>query len=185
MKPVPLSVAALIVTDAFPVEVNVRPLVAGALTVVLPKARLVELKLSTGVVAFSSSEKVFEVLSALAVSVMDLFAVTAAAFAMNPILLAFSGTVTVSGTVTSEPLLDIFTTKPPLGALLVRVTVQASVPDPVSEAWSHDRALTPVLFGLSDVTPVPLKLTIAFGLIDESVAIASFPVTLPAAVGSN
>ena len=53
MKPVPVSVAALMVTGPVPVEVNVRPLVAGASTVVLPKARLVALKLSKGVVAFN------------------------------------------------------------------------------------------------------------------------------------
>ena len=122
---------------------------------------------------------------ALAVSVTDVLAETAAAFAVNPMLLALAGTVTVSGTVTAELLLEMFTPKPPLGALPVRVTMQASVPDPVSEAWSHDRPLTPVLFGLSDVTPVPFKLTIAVGLIEELVVIASFPVTLPAVVGSN
>jgi hypothetical protein len=36
-----------------------------------------------------------------------------------------------------------------------------------------------------DVTPVPVKLTVAVGLVDELLAMVSVPVAAPAVVGSN
>ena len=72
---------------------------------------------------------------------------------MKPTLDAPEGTVTLAGTVTALLLLDRFTPKPPVPAAPVSVTVQASVPAPVSvpllqlnplsaaEPWWRDAAL--------------------------------------------
>lgn len=61
--------------------------------------------------------------------------------AENPALVAPAGTVTVLGTVTAELLLDRFTISPPLGAEVLSVTVQASVPDLVMAPLLQDSAL--------------------------------------------
>jgi hypothetical protein len=45
---------------------------------------------------------------------------------VNPALVVFCATVTLAGTVTAESLLERFTLNPPLGAALVKVTVQES-----------------------------------------------------------
>jgi hypothetical protein len=50
------------------------------------------------------------------------------------VLVEFAGTVTVAGTVTSGLLLERFAVKPPDGAAAFSVTVQLSVPAPVTEA---------------------------------------------------
>jgi hypothetical protein len=51
--PVPLTVAALTVTDAVPEEVSVIVCVAGVFSATLPKARLVAFTLSVAADAFS------------------------------------------------------------------------------------------------------------------------------------
>ena len=85
---------------------------------------------------------------------------------MNPTLGAFAGTVTVLGTVTAELLLDRFTVSPSLGAEAVRVTVQASVPDPNIMApllqFSALNAAEPV-----PVVPVPLRVITATAPVEE------------------
>jgi hypothetical protein len=48
VKPAPLMAAALTVTEAVPVEVNVRVCVVGVFTATLPKLRLAVLTLSVG-----------------------------------------------------------------------------------------------------------------------------------------
>ena len=57
-KPVPVSVAALMVTAAVPVEDSVIDCVIAVLTDMLPKLRFEELMLSVGTAAFSCSAKV-------------------------------------------------------------------------------------------------------------------------------
>ena len=69
VKPTPLSVAALTVTAAVPVEDKVTVCVAGEFTITLPKATVVALMLSVGTAAFNCRAKVFETLPALAVRV--------------------------------------------------------------------------------------------------------------------
>jgi hypothetical protein len=76
---------------------------------------------------------------------------------VNPALVAPAGTVTVLGTVTAELLLDRFTLSPPLGAEAVRVTVQASVPDPVMAPLLQDSALN----AAGTAVPVPLRVITA------------------------
>jgi hypothetical protein len=68
-KPVPVSVALLMVTGAVPVEVKVKDCAVGVLTTMLPNAKVVALALSVGIAAFSCTEKVFDTLPALAVMV--------------------------------------------------------------------------------------------------------------------
>ena len=102
---------------------------------------------------------------------------------MNPTLGAFAGTVTVLGTVTAELLLDRFTVSPSLGAEAVRVTVQASVPDPVMAPllqFSALNAAEPV-----PVVPVPLRVITGVPVVEDLVAIVSCPVAVPAAAGLN
>jgi hypothetical protein len=53
VKPVPLTIAELIVTGAVPVEDNVTDCVAGVFTATLPNARLRALTLSIGTAAFN------------------------------------------------------------------------------------------------------------------------------------
>jgi hypothetical protein len=57
VKPVPVTVAALTVTGAVPVDVNVTDWVDGVFTVTLPKATLVALILNVGTTAFNCMAK--------------------------------------------------------------------------------------------------------------------------------
>jgi hypothetical protein len=82
---------------------------------------------------------------------------------VNPALAAPAGTVTVLGTVTAELLLDKLTFRPPLGAEVLSVTVQASVPDPVMAPLLQNSALN----AAGAAVPVPLRLMSAVPLVDE------------------
>ena len=68
-KPVPVTVAALTVTGAVPVEVRVSDRVTGVFNATLPKAMLVALMFKVGVAALSCREKLSVALPAVAVSV--------------------------------------------------------------------------------------------------------------------
>jgi hypothetical protein len=57
---------------------------------------------------------------------------------VKPTLAALAGTITDAGTVTADLLLDRLTFKPPLGAAVLKVRVQGSVPDPVIEPLLHE-----------------------------------------------
>jgi hypothetical protein len=185
VKPVPVSVAALMVTAAVPEEVRVTDCVVGVLSTTLPNDKLDALRLSVGVVpaTLRFKAKVSETLPAVAVSVTACAEVTEETVAVNPALVAFAGTVTVAGTVTAELLLERLTLKPPLGAAEVSVTVHASVPEPVMDALPQDNALS-AAGALADM-PVPLKPITIVGLVEELLVTVSFPVVVPAAAGSN
>ena len=114
----------------------------------------------------------------MAVKVTERAELTAETDALKVALVALDRTLTVEGTVTEELLLARFTVKPPLAAAAFKLTVQASVPAPVSDALVHVR---PVSAG----TPVPVRLTVAELPLEELLARASEPETAPAAVGSN
>jgi hypothetical protein len=88
---------------------------------------------------------------------------------VNPALVAPAGTVTVLGTVTAELLLDRFTLRPPLGAEVLSITMQASVPDPVMAPLLQDSALNPA----GAAVPVPLRLITAELPVDELLAMLS------------
>jgi hypothetical protein len=163
VKPVPLSVPELMVTGPVPLEVNVTGCVDAVFTATLPNATLVGLLVNVGTVgtaAFSCRAKLLETPSAFAVSVTACADVTDDTLAANPALVAFAGTTTVAGTVTSGLLLARFTLRPPAEAA-VSVTVQGSLPDPVMNALLQESALNaagpavPVPVGLFTAVPQP------------------------------
>jgi hypothetical protein len=180
VNPVPVSVAALMVTDAEPEEVRVRDCVAGALSATLPNATLLALTLSVGVAEFNCRAKVLEMPPALAVNVTFCAVVTDETVAVNAALVALAATVTVAGTLTAALLLDRLTLSPPVGAAALSVTVQASVPDPTMDVLLQERALNAV----AD-TPVPLRLIVVLPPVDELLVRVNLPEAAPAVVGSN
>ncbi len=176
-----MTVAAFTVTLAVPVELSVRDCVVGVFTAVLPKAMLAALTLKVGTPAFNCREKPIDAPPELAVRVADCAVLTDDTVAVNPALVDVAGTVNEAGTATALLLLERLTAAPPLGADPVNVTVHASVPDPVMDELVQYMALTDG----ATVVPVPLRLTVAVGLIEELLVIVNCPVTEPAAVGSN
>ena len=114
----------------------------------------------------------------MAVKVTERAELTAETDALKVALVAFDRTLTVEGTVTEELLLARFTVTPLPAAATFKVTVQASVPAPVSDALLQVR---PVSIGM----PVPVRVTVAELLPKELLARVSEPETAPAAVGSN
>ncbi len=130
VKPVPAILAALMVTDAVPVEDRVRDCVAGELRPTLPKAMVVALTLSVGAPVPSSRAKVSVTLPALAVRVAVCAVLTEETVAVKAAMVEPAAAVTVAGTVTAELLLARLTQKPPLGAAALSATVQVSVPAP-------------------------------------------------------
>jgi hypothetical protein len=123
----------------------------------------------------------------VAVKVVACVLVTDAIFAEKAALMALAGTVTVAGRVTAASLLERLTLSPPLPAAALRVTVQASVPEPVIEPLAQESALTvPGAVGATGpAVPVPLRLITADGLVAELLTKVSCPVTALAAEGSK
>jgi hypothetical protein len=87
-------------------------------------------------------------------------------------------TVTEAGTVKDELLLARFTVRPPPAAAAFTVTVQLSIPAPVIDALLH---LTPLNTG----TPVPLRLIKVEVPLVELLTRVSWPVSVPAVLGSS
>ena len=165
LKPLPVSVAAVIVTGAGPVDFRVKDCVATVLTVTSPKARLLVLRLKVPLVAalavtgFSCRAKLRETPPALAISVAAWAEATEKTFAEKPTLVALVGTRTDPATVTAALLLTKLILTPPLGAGPLNVAVQRSVPAPVMDALLHERLFN---VGSAAVTvPIPLRLTTA------------------------
>jgi hypothetical protein len=169
VKPVPDNVAALMVTGAVPLEVSVTGNVVGVFTVTLPNARLAGLMVNVGTAAFNCRAKVFDTPPVLAVRVTDCAVVTEVTVAVNPALVALAGTTTVAGTVTAVLLLLSPTLTPPLPAAELSVTVQLSLPAPVSDALLQDTELNVP----ATAVPVPLSPISAVPLVDELLWIVS------------
>ena len=123
----------------------------------------------------------------MAVKVVACVVVTDAMVAEKAALVALAGTVTVAGRVTAALLLERLKFSPPLPAGALRVTVQASVPEPVIEPLAQERALSvPGAIGATGAAvPVPLRLITADGLVTELLTKVSCPVTALAAEGSK
>ena len=172
----PLIAAELTVTGAVPVDVNVIDCVAGVLTDSLPKARLVVLIPRVGVPVPSCSAKDSATPLALADKTTVCEEEIVPTVAENVALKAPDGIVTEAGTATTLLLLARPTENPLFGAAAFRVTVQLSVPAPVSDALVQVR---PVSTG----TPVPVTLIVAELPLEELLARVSEPETAPAAVG--
>jgi len=115
-----------------------------------------------------------------AVTVAVWSVVTAVNAAVNPALLDPAGTVTEPGTLTAVLVLDRLTASPPLPAAAVRVTVQASLPDPVNELVAQ---LSPLSVA-APLIPVPLRLTAA--ALGEALSLMLIaPLAVPETVGSK
>ena len=178
VKPVPVTVAALTVTAALPVEVKVSDWVAGEFKITSPKATIEALTLSVGTAVPSCRAKVSVTLLALAVRVTVCAVLTEETVAAKLALVAPAATVTLDGRVTAGLLLTKPTVKPPLAAAAFSDTVQLSVPAPVIDPLLQ-------LSALSTGTPVPLRLTTVEDPVEELLVSVSCPVTEPAVVGSN
>ena len=132
----------------------------------------------------SSRAKVLESVPEVAVKVVACVVVTDAIVAEKAALVALAGTVTVAGRVTAALLLERLKFSPPLPAGALRVTVQASEPEPVIEPLAQESALSvPGTTGAA--VPVPLRLITADGLVAELLTKVSCPVTALAAEGSK
>jgi hypothetical protein len=175
-KPVPLADAPLRVSAAVPEDVSVTVFVTVVFSAAVPQATLLLPSVSFGVVAFSVSAKVFDTPAAAAVSVAVCVELTAVAIAVNAALVDPEAIVTEAGTVTALLLLAKVTVVAVVAAD-VSVTVQASVPAPVSDPLLQESALN-----VDAVCPVPLRVTVA---VDALLLIVTAPVNEPAAVGSK
>jgi hypothetical protein len=178
VNPAPLTDPALMVTAPVPVDVIVTGCVAGVFTVTVPKATLLVPKVNVGVVVLSVRAKVFEIPPDVAVKVAVCFEVTAVAVAVKPALDAPAAIVTDAGTVTALLLLDKLTVVAVVAAE-VSVTVQASVPVPVSELLLQETALS-----VAGACPVPLRLIAALP-VEALLPIATDPLNAPAVAGSK
>jgi hypothetical protein len=119
--------------------------------------------------------------SEAAVKVAACAEVTGAMVAEKVVLVALAGTVTVAGRVTAALLLESLTLSPPLPAAALRVTVQASVPEPVVEPLEQESALSVA----GTRVPVPLRLITADGFVDELLVRVRAPFAAPVAKGSK
>jgi hypothetical protein len=160
VKPDPVRDAALMVTGAVPVDVRITDCVAGVFTATLPNESVLALMSRVVLAAAICREKAFELPFALAVRVAVWAVPTDDAVAVKGAVIAPGATVTAAGSVTAVFVLDRLTICPPLGAGAFRVTVQASVPDPVMEALLQETALKAVM-------PVALSPMTAVGLVEE------------------
>lgn len=180
-KPVPATVTELTVTATVPVDVSVTAFEAVEFKTTFPNDKLLVLILRVDVAALSCTAKLCELLPTVAVNVAACVVLTEPTDAVKVVLLAPVGTFTEAGTETDKLLLASPTFTPPLGAAPLRVTLQASLPDPVNDELLHDRTLNP---GMVTV-PMPLRLITVTGLLDELLTMLSWPVAAPAVVGSN
>jgi len=181
-NPEPVTVAEFTVTDSVPLDDRVSGWVATEPTITLPKSKLVELTFSPGVTASSCTKKVSETPFALADIVTDCADVTAATVAVKLALLAPAAISTVLGTLTFALLLFNATARPPLGAAAFSVTVQLSLPAPMTDPFVQVNALSAAT--LLD-TPVPLRSAVIVPLLAALLVIASCPVAFPVPVGAK
>ena len=137
MKPLPITVAPLMVTAALPVDVSISVCVAGEFKFTLPKAIVVAFTLSVATAVPSCKAKVLAALLAFAVSVTVWAVLTAETVAVKLVVAAHAATVMLAGTATAELLLARLTADPPLGAAAHKVTVQLSVPAEVINALAQ------------------------------------------------
>jgi hypothetical protein len=183
----------LMVTGAVPVEVNFTSCVDGVFTVTLPKAKLATLSVNCG----------------LSAAVPVPLRVTAAVLLVEESLWMVNWPVAVPVTVGSNCTFSVNdwpgfnvagnvapeTLKPgPLGvaesmvtgAVPVEVKVTGCVDGVFTVTFPNVKLATlSVNCGLSAAVPVPLRLTTAVLLVDESLWMVNWPVAAPVTVGSN
>lgn len=177
-KPVPVSDAALTVTGIVPVEESTSGCVIAEFTGTLPKATLDVLTPKTAVAAPSWTLNVCATPPALAVNMAACATATAEALAENCALVAPDAIVTMAGTATALSLLVRLTTWPLLPAAAFKLTVQASTALPRIDPFTQS---SPVSTG----TPMPLRAIEVELPFDALLAIVSWPLADPDAVGPN
>jgi hypothetical protein len=193
VRPAPLSVAALIVTGAVPVEVNVTGCVDAVFTVTSPKVRLAALIVSCGL---DAAVPVPLRLTAAVLSVDELLWMLSWPVAAPAVVgsnCTFRVTDSVGFKVTGNVAPDIVYPAPlSVAELMVTcaVPVEVSVTGWVEAVFTVTSpnvrlAVLIVNCGLDAAVPVPLRLTTAVLPVDELLWIVSWPVATPAAVGSN
>jgi hypothetical protein len=178
-KPVPVMVAELMVTAAAPVEVTVTVCVVDVPTDTLPKARLAELTVNAGSAISTSTLVLAETPPSLAVRTTVWGLVTVEAVATKPAPVAPAAMLTDAGTETAELLLERFTVIPPLGAAVLRVTAQESVPDSGIVPMLHVREL---IAGAS-INPIPLRPTTGSESVPTLLVMDSWPEAAPDSEG--
>lgn len=182
-KPVPVSVAELMVTAAAPVELKVSVCDVAVPTATLPNATLPALRLNAGAATSTCTLKLSVIPPRVAVSCTFWDAAGVATEALKLALVAPAATVTDAGTVTVELLLVRLTLVPPAGAAEVSDMVHGSVPDPMT-ARLQLRLLSDGP-AVSVATPVPLRPTTAVPSVVASLVTVNCPVAEPEAAGSN
>lgn len=182
VKPLPVTLAALMVTAALPVDVKISVCVAGEFRFTLPKAIVVAFTLSVATAAPSCRAKVFAKPPALAVSVTVCAALTADTVAVKLAVAAPAATVTLAGTATAELLLARLTANPPLGAAALSVTAQLSVPAPVIDELVQLRL---VKVAAPSVVPLPLRPIAIVPFFEALLVIVSFPAAAPVPTGEK
>jgi hypothetical protein len=185
VKPLPITVAALTVTADAPVDVRINDCVAGEFRFTLPKAIVVAFRLSVGASVPNCSGKISVTLPALAVSVAVCAELTADAVAEKLAVVDPATTVTEAGTLTAELLLARFTAKPPLAAAALTVTVQLSLPAPVTAAWLQLKELNSGEFVALAVVPTPLSPIVSFPSAVALLPILNCPAAVPVALGEK
>ena len=193
VKPVPLSVAELMVTGAVPVEVNVTGSVDAVFTVTLPNAKLAGLIVNCGL---ATTVPVPRRLTTAVLLVDESLWIVSWPDAA-PVTAGSNCTLSVTDwpgfKVTGNVAPDIVKPVPVsadelmvTGAVPVEVSVTGCVDGVFSVTLPNARltALS-VNCGLVAAVPVPLRLTTAVLLVDESLWIVNWPEATPVAVGSN
>lgn len=142
LKPVPVSVGAYTVTGRLPVDVKITDCFTAVFTATLPNDKVVGLTPSICMSASTSKAKVFDTEPWVAFRVTAWLLAVHEEGAENAALVAFAGTVTLAGTVTTELLLERFTLSPPVGAAALNVTVQGSEACPAKDALLQEIALS-------------------------------------------
>jgi hypothetical protein len=195
VKPVPVRAPELMVTGDVPVEVNVTGSVVGVFNVTLPNARLAGLTVNCGLGTVPPVPLPLRLTTAVLLVDESLWIVSCPVAA--PLLAGsnctFSVTDWVGFKVTGNVAPDIVKPVPVrvpelmvTGAVPLEVNVRGSVVGVFTVTSPNARlaALT-VNCGLATAVPVPLRLTTAVLLVDESLWIVSCPVAAPVVVGSN
>ena len=147
-------------------------------TFTFPQVRVVALMPSVGTAEPNCKAKVCAALPAAAVKVTVVAVLTDEYVAVKFALVAPAATVTEAGTVTAALLLARLTASPPLAAAAFSVTVQLSVPEPISDPFAQ---ISPVSTG----TPVPLSVMAVEVPVEELLVSVNVPAAAPLLVGSN
>lgn len=122
------------------------------------------------------TEAVLEAPLLFAVTTTAVLEETAPAVARNKALVDPAATVTEAGTVSAALLSESATTRPPVGAAALRVTVQEVVPPAVTEAGIQERLLgmgsgVTVTEAVLEV-PLPVAVTVTAVLVETAPAVA-------------